>query len=359
MKKCTSSILAILLVLSLSLQSAPAAALADSVILPAEPGARNLLRDALAISPANRCRQSMPLVQNPGEPQSLRESIPPSAEAAALSQARVQSFDCAAIADVLPTECEALVEIYDSTNGAGWTNSTNWLLTNTVGDWFGITVVGGHVTSVNLFYNQLSGTIPAALGNLASLKSLNLSRNTLTGSIPAALGDLSLLESLSLAYNQLEGPIPPELGKLTALNKLWLDFNQLSGPIPAELGSLSNLQNLILSKNQLTGTIPAEIGGLTHLKFFYVWSNQLSGQLPPELGNLHELEGLYIHTNPLTGSIPLTFTNLVNLLEFGFYATSLCEPADANFQAWKSTVPTWTGTDTICKYEIYIPLLMD
>ena len=45
----------------------------------------------------------------------------------------------------------------------------------------------------------------------------------------------------ALAGNQLTGEIPAELGNLTSL--IWLDLysNQLTGEIPAELGSLSNL----------------------------------------------------------------------------------------------------------------------
>ena len=36
--------------------------------------------------------------------------------------------------------------------------------------------------------NQLTGAIPAELGNLANLESLSLSLNQLTGGIPAELG---------------------------------------------------------------------------------------------------------------------------------------------------------------------------
>lgn len=35
-------------------------------------------------------------------------------------------------------ECEALVKIYESTNGAGWQNKTNWLQSTDVETWFGV-----------------------------------------------------------------------------------------------------------------------------------------------------------------------------------------------------------------------------
>ena len=48
-------------------------------------------------------------------------------------------------------EYEALVALYNATDGDNWTNNTNWLdITNhTVADWYGVTVTDGHVTALN------------------------------------------------------------------------------------------------------------------------------------------------------------------------------------------------------------------
>ena len=51
---------------------------------------------------------------------------------------------------------------------------------------------------------------------------------------------------LDLSENQLTGPIPAALGDLTNLERLDLSDNELTGPIPAELGGLSNLEWLAL-----------------------------------------------------------------------------------------------------------------
>ena len=77
-------------------------------------------------------------------------------------------------------------------------------------------------------------------------------------------------------------------------------------------------------------------------------SNQISGRIPPELGDLSNLSYLSVDTNKLIGSIPLSFINLDALDDFYFSNTYLCEPNTQEFQHWKETVLTWTGTDIIC-----------
>ena len=86
---------------------------------------------------------------------------------------------------------------------------------------------------------------------------LSLAGTQLSGEVPAELGNLANLEMLWLHDNQLSGEIPPALGRLTYLAMLWLHENQLSGTIPPELGNLANLFELRLGgSNQFTGCIP-------------------------------------------------------------------------------------------------------
>lgn len=99
----------------------------------------------------------------------------------------VAGFGCGAVTEIPQTECEALVALYDSTNGPGWTGSTGWLSTNTPCTWRGVSCSSGHVTNIDLADNQLSGSIPPELGNLANLQSLYLSYNQLRGALPRSL----------------------------------------------------------------------------------------------------------------------------------------------------------------------------
>ena len=118
---------------------------------------------------------------------------------------------------------------------------TNWLSDRPLSEWYGVaTDANGQVTKLSLNGNQLSGEIPANLGNLANLWELCLGGNQLSGEIPSELGDLPNLEYLSLDGNRLTGEIPSELGNLANLEYLYLRGNQLSGCVPVGLRDVPN-----------------------------------------------------------------------------------------------------------------------
>ena len=209
---------------------------------------------------------------------------------------------------------EALTALYNAMDGANWTNNMNWLSDAPLDEWRGVRVDGeGRVIGLSLSDNRLSGSIPAELGNLASLQELDLSDNRLSGSIPAELRLLISLTELSLENNQLGGSIPAELASLNKLRTLALAGNNLKDPIPPELGNLANLEALRLGSNGLNGSIPAELGLLSNLVFLSIQDNQLNGEIPVELGLLTNLRELHLGQNQLSGAIPPELGNLANL----------------------------------------------
>ena len=232
-------------------------------------------------------------------------------------------FSGDAYAQVAEQDSLALVALYNSTDGPNWSNNTNWITSGPVSEWYGVTVTGGHVIGLTLNTNQLTGSIPAEIGNLTHLAELILSFNQLSGSIPADIGNLTNLNALNLGVNQLTGSIPPELWNLTNLTTLSLSTNKLTGSIPAELGNLASLTVLGLSGNKLTGSIPAEIGNLTNLTKLWLSGNQLTGSIPAEIGNLTKLTELNLNYNQLTGSIPSEIGNLTNLTGLWLQANQL------------------------------------
>ncbi len=293
----------------------------------------------------------------PSELRNRPTRIPSTHTAPATNSITPAAF-CDTVTEIPPAECEALVTFYNSTNGAGWWNNDGWLVTTTPCSWMGVACDAGRVVGLELYDNDLSGSIPEELGNLSHLEILDLGfaypdayRNGLRGSIPATLGNLTNLEILSLLDNQLSGGIPEELGNLTHLRYLSLGRNHLQGNIPAVLGNLAYLEHLHLSYNQLSGSIPAELGNLAHLRYLYLYNNDLSGSIPAELGNLAHLEVLYLNNNLLNGALPQSLTNL-QLEWFWFHNTDLCEPGDAAFQNWLARIPFLLRTEIICPAQV-------
>lgn len=267
-----------------------------------------------------------------------------------LSTIQLYSMSTKSTSTCISDDYIALKALYLSTDGDNWVDTTGWFdaadfamypslpPTEDISLWHGITVdQSGCVTKLELYTNELDGTIPSALGDMLSLEVLDLGHNELNGNIPSEIGDLVNLEIMHLQSNQLDGDIPIELGDLVNLTLLNLQNNLLTGNIPADLGDLVNLHTLNLTGNQLTGNIPVDLGDLanliilnltdnqltgpiptqlsdlTNLKYLYLKYNQLTGPIPPQLGDLSQLIILSIHDNQLTGSIPEELGQLTNL----------------------------------------------
>ena len=239
----------------------------------------------------------------------------------------------------------ALEALYDATDGANWTDSTNWKTSVPLGEWFGVTTdTSGRVEALDLFRNHLTGPIPAEVGGLTNLRRLELRLNDLTGQVPAELGSLVNLYSLLLGGNTLTGQVPIWLGDLVDLWYLDLGGNALSGPIPEVLGDLTNLRWLLLGWNDLTGPIPDELGSLTSLTNLDLRLNNLTGPIPAELGSLVNLELLWLERNwglsgplpPGLRSAPLDWLNV--------FSTRACAPA-----AWWEWLKTISFSGRLCE----------
>jgi len=279
---------------------------------------------------------------------------PPTQAQAEPSAVEPDQFSCANVTEIPQSECEALVALYNGTDGPSWTVQTDWLVTNTPCSWYGVTCYDSHVTRVDFNNggsgNNLSGdippiiedltlltfldfsynkleSVPAEIGNLTNLTVLNLAKNL--SSLPAEIGNLTSLTWLSLYANQLSS-LPAEIWTLTSLTVLDLAKNQLSS-LPAEIGNLINLTELYLGKTRLNN-LPAEIGKLTSLTLLYLEFNQLSN-LPTEISKLTNLTTLSLSLNKLS-SLPTEISNLTNLTTLSLLSNKL------------SSIPTeiWTLT---------------
>ncbi|XP_062095691.1 probable LRR receptor-like serine/threonine-protein kinase At1g07650 isoform X2 [Humulus lupulus] len=170
-----------------------------------------------------------------------------------------------------------------------------------------------HVQRFNFSGQDLDGKLPSSLGKLPHLKSVNLERNILTGPIPREW-TLTKLEILAINANNLSGPIPAYLGNITTLTNLSMEGNLFSGTIPSELGKLVNLDCLNLNANNLTGEFPLALTNLTNLNVLKISSNYFTGRMP-EFGNWKKLQKIHIEASGFNGPIPSSLSKLNNLTE--------------------------------------------
>jgi Leucine-rich repeat (LRR) protein len=211
----------------------------------------------------------------------------------------------------------ALVVIYFSFNGEGWTDQEQWLdPTLHECKWSeGIfceydateTLV---VTGFDATKNNLQGNIPKEIGLLTSIQTFRIPKNNVGGTIPFSIGNLPLLSAVDLSSNTIEGTIPSTIGG--AGNLVLLDFseNNLNSTIPIELYTLKFLRILKMQSNKLSGRLNERVNDLQALVNIDLSNNQLTGTLPLTLDTIPTLETIWLDHNQFTGELP----NITNSL---------------------------------------------
>ena len=233
----------------------------------------------------------------------------------------------------------ALATFYFSTSGELWGNNKGWLSNDHECDWFFTTTNpcddNGLLTSLDLKFNSLVGSLPPQIGLLTHLKLIELGGNSigLTGTIPSEIGALTKLQGLVLTDNSFTGTLPSELGLLTDLNALAFPTNRIEGTIPSALTKIENLRIFYGSNNLLTGSIPPDIGNLSKLSELHLDENMFTGSIPSTLGKLSDLVLFSIRGNAqVNGTLPSEISNFNSISFF-----------DASFTNLQGTIPTEFG----------------
>ena len=276
------------------------------------------------------------------------------------------------------TERYALATLYFATKGDDWFDKSGWLSDLPVCTaWTGIICKDNRVEKIELckcldykiiFYphrtvsniillrywtagNNLNGILPQEFTSINTLASIDLFDNNLTGSLPAELGKLPLtfldiekndlsgnlftatfikladtLTTLRASKNGFSGSIPDSISEFSLLVTLWIGNNNFDGSIPESITLLKNLKSLVMKDNKFSGNIPANIGELSGLEFLLLDGNSLTGEIPEGMSKLVELQTLTLNDNELVGPIPTGFKNLKNLTSLRLFKNKLTGP---------------------------------
>ena len=152
-------------------------------------------------------------------------------------------------------------------NGEGWTKTWDFdVEKRTVQTLPGVSILGGHVTSIDLSDNKLTGPFPTTLLTLPQIRSLNLSGNKLTGDVGVLSGFAaeSSLQSLNISDNRFSGNIGAFAAQLPNLTALYAENNRLDQVTPA---IASTVTTLTLGSQTLTTVIDMDLTSATPVSF--------------------------------------------------------------------------------------------
>ncbi|KAI9194789.1 hypothetical protein LWI28_009205 [Acer negundo] len=208
-------------------------------------------------------------------------------------------------------------------------------------NWFGITCIDGHVSSIvlndlgligdfsfpavaglkmlsniSVSNNQLMGTI-TSIGSIHSLEFLDLSRNNFHGSIPSGLLSLKNLVFLNLSANNFQGTLPSGFDNLGRLKYLDLGDNGFQGDIMNLVLQFGSMVHLDLSRNKFSGSLDLGLGNssfVSAIQYLNISYNSLVGELFAHDGlpYFDSLEVFDASNNRLVGTIP-SFNFVVSL----------------------------------------------
>lgn len=238
---------------------------------------------------------------------------------------------CDSVTEIPQAECAVLVDFYSATSGPDWINNTGWLTTATPCSWYGLSCVDGHIQSINLGSNNLSGTLPSSWDAFTQLGALNLPNNQLTGPLPTSISLVAdnYYVSMDLSNNLFTGTIPGEYADVHPYFVLNLSNNLLTGSIPPEFGH-TTFESLSLAHNQITGPVPVGMNAYG----LYLNHTFLSGPLPDGVYGFFDTD---VNDTLLSGALPQSLTN-IQISSFNFQNTGLCAPSNQAFQDWLATL---------------------
>jgi len=296
--------------------------------------------------------------------------------------------------EYIAKERAALIAIYNALDGDNWTKKQNWCSDKPLDEWEGVRTYGMHyVQTLELYYNNAKGVLPADICKLNKLLQLTLYSNTdspvlfvdesvcnlpaLTflntdrigmkegfwdnihkmnslkqftysahivipnpNKVKESIWELKNLERLSLFGCEVE--MTPRIGNMKSLIDLDMFGVEIKGDLPSEIENCTNLKKLIIHYGYNCTPGPGREHITTHM----------IGTIPPGIGKLVNLEELDLAYNDLSGPVPADLSKLTKLKKLKLDGNRLTGVipesvrSHTNWQSWDATgniYPQQTG----------------
>jgi len=186
---------------------------------------------------------------------------------------RTLSITQEAAIDYAKLEREALVALYNATDGPHWKemsstlggrdiSTANWCTEKPLSQWYGVEMGGdGHVMYVRLSDMNLTGSLPEEIGDLVYCQEFIVSDNHLSGTLPSRIGDMQALKSLQAGGNMLSGELSSSTlsGLASKMKMISLQGNSFTGTFPQWIGDMPAQCNFWLQDNCLSGVVPEKV----------------------------------------------------------------------------------------------------
>ena len=201
---------------------------------------------------------------------------------------------------------EALIKLYESTNGDNWKRNDNWCSDKPITEWYGVWAASQEV-HLNLYDNNLTGYIKQTFPDDVRIY-LQCYNNQLTS---LDVSGCTSLESLSCLNNQLTSL---DVSGCTALTRLSCENNQLTS---LDVSGCSALTFLSCGNDQLTSL---DVSGCSALTTLWCHNNQLTSL---DVSGCSALNYLRCENNQLTSLDVSGCSALTSLHCYGNQLTSL------------------------------------
>ena len=213
---------------------------------------------------------------------------------------------------------EALIKLYQSTNGDNWTNNTNWCSDKPITEWYGVHKIAENNYSLDLSDNNLTGKIDQTFPNdvkitlscnFNQLTSLNVSGCTALNKLLCVANQLTFLDASGCTALEILRCFNNELTSLnvsgcTSLANLDCSSNQLTS---LDVSGCMALTSLDCSNNQL---ISLDVSDITTLSNMLCFDNQLTTL---DVSGCTALTDLWCNDNQLT-SLNITGCSALDVL---------------------------------------------